>query len=310
MSAFNSGSTPLPRGQTARLRITGAASALGAPHGGCAQAPGALRALLPERLRALGLGVEWAQTLRAATAPPDAAMQTMDERLAAAGAFARTLSDSLAAPGDGAFPFIVGGDHAVAIGTWRGLARRLGGAPGLIWVDAHLDSHTDATTHSGNIHGMPLAALLGEGAPALVDVPGPRLNPARVCIVGARDWENEEDERLARLGVRIFDMAEIHRRGLAAIFADALEIVRGEHGFGVSIDLDALDPLALPAVTCPAADGIAPRALADALLTLRGRDDFIALEIVEYRPDLDPRGHDAAWVAELAIAAIGPATCA
>ncbi len=309
MTALDPRPIPLPSGQTARLQIVGAASALGAPHPGTAQGPAALRDALIERLRAHNPSARWMDTLQADTAPPpaDAAMPV---RLAAVGEFACQLAERIAALDAGAFPFVVGGDHAVAIGTWRGIARRLGGAPGLIWVDAHLDSHTDATTHSGNIHGMPLAALLGEGAPALADVPGPRLDPARVCVIGARDWENEEHERLARLGVRIFDMTEIHRRGLAAIFADALEIVRGEHGFGVSIDLDALDPLALPAVTCPAADGIEPRALADALLMLRGRDDFIALEIVEYRPDLDPHGHDAAWVAELAIAALGPATCA
>ncbi|WP_051020048.1 ornithine--oxo-acid transaminase, partial [Thauera linaloolentis] len=217
------------------------------------------------------------------------------------------LADRIAALAADAVPLVLGGDHAVAAGTWRGIARRAGHAPGLVWVDAHLDSHTATTTHSGNIHGMPLAALLGEGDAALAGVPGLPLDPARTCIVGARAWEPEERQLLERLGVRIFDMAEIARRGLTAVFRDALAIARAQgSGFGLSLDLDALDPQALPAVTCPEASGLDPRELADALLALRGCDDFLALEIVEYRPDLDADGRCARWIAEFAAAALGP----
>lgn len=299
----------MPSGPHSLLKIIGAASALGAPHGGSAAGPDALEAAsLVERLAGLGIAVEWLETLQPLETPPDDA--EMATRLAANGAFVRRLADHLAALDKAAFPLVIGGDHAIAVGTWRGLARRAGGAPGLIWIDAHLDSHTADTTYSGNIHGMPLAALLGEGDEALTAVPGPRLNPARVCIVGARAWEEEERARLDRLGVRVFDMNEIRDRGLPAVFCDALAIARAgsgnEGGFGVSIDLDALDPTALPAVTCPEPYGLDPRELADLLLTLRGCGDFIGLEIVEYRPDLDHGGECARWVAELAGSALGP----
>ncbi|TAH47559.1 MAG: ornithine--oxo-acid transaminase [Betaproteobacteria bacterium] len=299
----------LPSGPHSLLKIIGAASALGAPHPGTAAAPDALRAGgLRERLAGLGIAVEWLETLKPlATPPQDADMAT---RLAANAEFARRLADHVAALDPSVFPLVVGGDHAIAVGTWRGLARRAGGAPGLIWIDAHLDSHTADTTHSGNIHGMPLAALLGEGDARLAGIPGPRLDPARTCIIGARAWEPEEHRRIERLGVRIFDMSEVRERGLAAVFCDALTIARRgsgkEGGFGVSIDLDALDPQSLPAVSCPEADGIDPQALADLLLTLRGCGDFIGMEIVEYRPDLDLRGECARWVAEFAGAALGP----
>ncbi|QDF95489.1 ornithine--oxo-acid transaminase [Azoarcus sp. DD4] len=303
--------TPLPSGPHAHVSIISAAFALGAPHGGSADGPDALRrAMLPERLHGAGILAHWHDPLKPQRIPD--AEADMAERIAAVGDYCARLADQLAALPADTFPLVLGGDHAVAIGTWRGIARRQGGAPGLIWIDAHLDSHTDTSTWSGNIHGMPLAALLGEGAPELTGIAGPRLDPARVCIIGAREWEPEELERLDRLGVRIFTIAEVRERGLPTVFCDALTIARSgqgrDGGFGVTLDLDALDPQAVPSVTCPAPDGLDPRELADVFLTLRSCGDFVGLEVVEYRPDLDTRGHDAATAAELITAALGPST--
>ncbi|WEN43599.1 Ornithine aminotransferase [Thauera sp. GDN1] len=300
------------RGPHTLIRIIGAASALGAPHDGSAAAPATLQdGALLHRLAGIGPRVEWTETL-VPTAVDGAAgaASDMTSRIAANAGFAHRLADHVAALPEDCFALVIGGDHAIAAGTWRGVGRRRGRAPGLIWIDAHLDSHTDATTHSGNIHGMPLAALLGLGHPALTGIAGPALDPARTCILGARAWEPEERALLARLGVRVFDMGEIRARGLAAVFGDALSIARADHeaGFGLSLDLDALDPQALPAVTCPEAGGLDPRALADALLRLRACADFVALEIVEYRPDLDPDRRSAAWIEEFAAAALGPGT--
>ena len=189
------------------ISIIGAASALGAPHAGSAAAPAALQGgALMHRLAAIGPNVEWAETLlptaaeRAtstprlpaadrSSAPVSAAATDMATRVAANAAFAHRLADHIAALPPGSFPLVLGGDHAIAAGTWRGVGRRRGRAPGLIWIDAHLDSHTDATTHSGNIHGMPLAALLGVGHDALTGIAGPALDPARTCIIGARAWD-------------------------------------------------------------------------------------------------------------------------
>ncbi|HAF55650.1 MAG TPA: ornithine--oxo-acid transaminase, partial [Thauera sp.] len=307
------------------ISIIGAASALGAPHEGAAAAPAALQGgALAHHLAAIGPHVEWAETLqpsaaehasgaivdRPSTPVSHHAGTDMARRIDANAAFARRLADHVAALPADTFPLVLGGDHAIAAGTWRGVGRRHGRAPGLIWIDAHLDSHTDTTTHSGNIHGMPLAALLGVGHPALTGIAGPELDPARTCIIGARAWEPEEQTLLARLGVRVFTIDEVRARGLAAVFCDALTIARSDPqaGFGVSLDLDALDPQALPAVTCPEAAGLDPRALADVLLSLRACADFIALEIVEYRPDLDASGRSADWIAEFACAALGPGT--
>jgi arginase family enzyme len=119
----------------------------------------------------------------------------------------------------------VGGDHSHAVGVWSGAARALrrSGPLGLIWIDAHMDMHTPETTHTGLIYGMPVAALLGHGAPELTGVAGgvPALQPQHVCLVGARSFEPEEPAFAKRHGVRVIGMDEVRERGLAACLAEA-----------------------------------------------------------------------------------------
>ncbi|WP_181358919.1 arginase family protein [Pseudothauera lacus] len=289
------------------LAVVAAASAAGAPRRGPEQGPGALLgAGLTQALQDAGCAMAGTTLLEAQDAP--ACGTPMHQRLQACADYARRLAERIATLPAAHTALVIGGDHAVAAGSWRGVGVRQGdgGAPGLLWIDAHLDSHTDATTHSGNIHGMPLAALLGEGAAALTGLRGPALDPARTCVLGARAWEGEERALLQRLGVRIFEMAEIRRRGLDAVFAEALRIARGKGGgFGVSLDLDAIDPQQMPAVLCPEAGGIDAGELATALRTLRGCADLRALEITEYVPALDPDGGCARLVIDLACAALG-----
>lgn len=291
------------------VKIIGVASALGAPDYGPDAAPAALQASgFVQRLRGLGIDAEWHGTLVPASRPAPA-RAPLEERLVAVSDLSRRLAESIEALQADAFPLVLGGDHAVAIGTWSAMSRRVAacGRLGLLWIDAHLDSHTTTSTHTGNIHGMPLATLLGEGSELLTGIGGPRLLPENICIIGARSWEPEEFERLERLGVTIFDMEALEERGLEAVFRDALDVVRRDTAaFGVTIDLDALDPTAFPAVSCRVPGGIQPEALANVLLTLRGYPDFVALELVEYVPEFDRTCVGASLVAELAGAAIGP----
>lgn len=171
-----------------------------------------------------------------------------------------------------------------------------------------MDSHTFATTPSGQIHGMPLAALLGHGDAALtaIDGPEPKLRPEHVCLIGVRSFEEGEAALLHRLGVRVFDMAEIRRRGLAEVFDEALAIVRQRTaGFGVSVDLDALDPEEEPGVGTPVPGGLRRAELAAALSQLRGDPAFVAMEIVEYNPRRD-RGRATADAAGALVDAITP----
>ena len=283
--------------------VVGAASCAGAPDPGCAAGPDLLRHYRVFHDTPLR-HVVWERILRAPRASREApllAVADMATRLAA------EVERVIAA---GNFPLVVGGDHSCAIGTWSGVHRALAdrGPIGLIWVDAHMDAHTFATTESGQIHGMPLAALLGHGDPALTGIAGAtaKLAPEHVCLIGVRSFEAGEAALLQRLGVRVFDMAEVRARGLAAAFDEALEIVgRGTAGFGISIDLDALDPAEEPGVGSPVPDGLHVGELADALAQVRGDPAFAGLEIVEYNPCRD-RDHVTANAAGALFDAVTP----
>lgn len=267
------------------LVVIGAASGAGAPDPGTAGGPDALRRYCAFHDTPLQ-HIEWDAILRAPRRVRDMpleAVATLGARLA------REVERVLRA---GRFPLVVGGDHSCAIGAWSGVHRALAdrGPLGLIWIDAHMDSHTFATTPSGQIHGMPLAALLGHGDAALTTIDGPeaKLDPQHVCLVGVRSYEAGEAALLHRLGVRVFDMAEIRRRGLAAVFDEALAIVRrGTAGFGVSVDLDALDPAEVPGIGSPVPGGLGRAELAAALAGLANDPAFVAMEIVEYNPRRD-----------------------
>ncbi len=191
-------------------------------------------------------------------------------------------------------PFLtIGGDHSCAIGTWSGAATALQnkGDLGLIWIDAHEDAHTFFTTPSGRIHGMPLACLLGHGAPVLTEVlsPGAKLKPEQICLIGIRSYEPGEHELLTGLGVRIFMMSEVEERGLDTIIGEAKAIVsQGTVAYGVSIDLDALDPIEVPGVCSKEPNGLKLQELSQALQSqIRNDPKFIGAELAEFNPSLD-----------------------
>ena len=228
-------------------------------------------------------------------------------------------------------PLVIGGDHSCAVGTWSGVARALrnrGGstdvpqadparerpdAPesqqlGLLWVDAHLDAHTPRSSRSKQAHGMPLAMLLGEGPRTLTGLAGPRpvLDAARVVVLGARSWEPAEARRLSRLGVRVMTAEEVRSRGLAECTAQALELVRGGPGaslpWGLSLDVDAIDPVDAPATGTPVPGGLSLRELIPALAGLARMPGLQALEMTEYNPRLDPDCTTAARLTRLLAA--------
>lgn len=283
--------------------VVGAACSAGAPDPGVGAGPDLLRHYRVFHDTPLQ-HVVWERILRA----PRAAR---DNRVASIAAMsARIAAEVEAVIAGGNFPLVVGGDHSCAIGTWSGVHRALAnrGPIGLVWIDAHMDAHTFATTESGHIHGMPLAALLGHGDAALTHVAGSeaKLAPEHVCVVGVRSYEAGEAALLDRLGVRVFEMAEVNARGLAAVLDEALAIARnGTAGYGISIDLDALDPAEGPGVGTPVPGGLHLAALGDALAPVRGDPAFVALEIVEYNPCRD-RDHVTADAAGALLDAVAP----
>jgi arginase len=265
----------------------GVASGYGAGDPGCQDGSEVVRALrFLSDLETVDDGLHWDEPVRSPQPVP------RDPIDAVQGVVTR-LADSVGRHLEqGDFPLVIGGDHSCAIGTWSGVKRALGAEArlGLIWIDAHMDSHTVATSQTRNIHGMPLASLLGHGDSRLTGVAGaePKLLPEDVCLIGVRSFEADEAVLLKQLGVRVYFMHEIRRRGLAEVFAEALSrVAKHTRGYGISIDLDALDPAEEPGVGTPVPGGLMRAEMIDALALAHGDERLLAIEIVEYNPYLD-----------------------
>ena len=283
------------------VELIGAAWGLGGADPGCAEAPAVLAPLLAQRLSACGVPALIGPIIE----PPPGerrkqfAVSRLCAQLATAVAEARRR---------GRLPCVLGGDHSCAGGTWTGVARTVNGNLGLLWIDAHMDSHTPQTSHTGRLHGMPLAWLLGQDDDPLYGLASGVLEPRHVCLVGVRSYEPEEDERLRRLGVRVVFMDEVRSRGIDAVLDEALDIVTaGTGGFGVSLDLDVINPDEAPNVGTPVSGGVSSAELARALEEIAGRPGLAAVELVEYSPRLDRDGRTARVAIDLLTAALcGP----
>jgi len=168
-----------------------------------------------------------------------------------------------------------------------------------------MDSHTPGTSHTGRLHGMPLAWLLGQADDDLYGLSAGAVDPEHVALIGVRSYEPEEKERLDRLGVRVFYIEEVGRRGLDTVCDEALGIATaGTSGFGISIDLDVVTPEEAPGVGTPVPEGIGAHELSRALRSLGSRPELLAVELAEYLPRLDPDGRSARVAVELLLAAL------
>jgi len=187
---------------------------------------------------------------------------------------------------------VIGGDHTCAIGTWSGVydAMHEKGDIGLIWIDAHMDSHTPETSESKRVHGMPAACLLGYGYSSLTAIlqQTPKIKPENLCFIGIRSFEKGEAELLARLNVRVYFMEEVKERGLMTVLKEAVKHVSSHTiAYGLSIDLDAIDPSEAPGVDVPEPDGIHAADLINGLSEIASDPKLIATEIVEFDPSRD-----------------------
>lgn len=211
----------------------------------------------------------------------------------------------------GQFPIIVGGDHSIAIGSFAGVAahfKKQDQTLGLIWFDAHADMNTPETTPSGNIHGMPLAALLGYGAPELTNIGGwaPKLDPRLCAHVGARDIDPGERELIKKLGMRFFTMREIDERGMSTCMDEAIAIAsRGTAGYAVTFDVDALDPGDAPGSGTLVRGGLTYREAHLGLEKIAEAGGMRSLEIVEINTALDVNNKTAELGVELILSALG-----
>lgn len=292
--------------RTQRLvQVFGAAIGRGAGDEGCAVGAEALRrAGLVQSLSAAGVRARWEATIAPGREGGD---------LAAVRRFSRELARPVCTSVQrNRLPLVVGGDHSCAIGTWSGVASALRphGPLGLVWIDAHMDAHVPHTSPSGNLHGMPLALLLGHGDHVLTRLAGaPALRPEHVCLVGVRSYEEGEARLLARLGVRVITMEEVARRGAGDCLAEAASIAQaGTAGFGVSLDIDSIDPLEAPGVGTPVPHGLHAAELAAGMAKIVAHPRLTALEVVEYNPLRDRDGETGRLVSGLIVDTLAAAT--
>ena len=192
-------------------------------------------------------------------------------------------------------PLVIGGDHSVAIGTITGVAshyRKRDEAVGLIWVDAHADMNTPETSPTGNIHGMPLSAVLGLGALQLVNLGGfsPKVDPNNVALIGIRDLDPAERDIVRRSGIRAFTMRDVDELGMSRVMREAISAVTDRTvGFHLSFDLDGLDPEIAPGVGTPVRGGIGFREAHLLMEMVADSGRMVSLEATELNPILDTK---------------------
>lgn len=190
------------------------------------------------------------------------------------------------------FTVVIGGDHSCALGTWSGISeakRAIGKDIALIWFDAHMDAHTFETSQSGNIHGMPLAALLGYGSRHFTEILSatPKLKAENVFLIGARSYETGERQLLERLGVNIYYMEEILQQGLKPILAKILAGLSAKKlPYGITLDIDFFDPTKIGATGTPVAGGVDPEEFRQCSSLFKALPP-IAFELVEFDPARD-----------------------
>src|ERR1700690_1798070 len=296
-----------------KTRAMGVPPALAQPRRGVDMGPSAVRvAGLEARLEAIGHIVEDAGNI--AVAIPEqkkegaASAKYLKEITATCTKSAELVLKTLEA---GKVPLVLGGDHSVAAGTVSGVAefyRRQGQKIGLLWIDAHTDMNTPESSPSGNVHGMPLASIMGLppfGLGRIYDF-SPKVEPENCVLVGIRDVDNFEKENIRKSGVEVFTMRDIDERGMRSVMEEALQMAgRGTAGYHVSLDMDWIDPEDAPGVGTPVWGGATYREAHLAMEIIADHGRMLSFEIVEVNPVIDEHNQTADLAVELTLSAFG-----
>ena len=208
-------------------------------------------------------------------------------------------------------PLVLGGDHSIAAGTAGGVAshfHKQSKRIGLIWLDAHGDMNTPESSPSGNVHGMPLASIMGYGPPELTELAGikPMVEPRSVALVGARDLDPKERRLVRDLGVHVFTMRDIDERGMREVMSEALRFTTDDTaGVAVSLDMDFVDPSDAPGVGTPVRGGVTYREAHLALEMIADSRAMVSFEVVEINPVIDLHNTTATLGVELVLSGLG-----
>jgi arginase len=296
-----------------KVRIIGVPMDLGQSRRGVDMGPSALRgAGLQASIKKLGLQVEDIGNL--SVKQPEE-MPVGEKRAKYMQEIAETCGDVAAAAekalSEGFLPLVLGGDHSIAAGVAAGVAnhfRKEKKQIGYLWLDAHGDMNTPESSPSGNVHGMPLAAIMGYGAPELVDLLGfkPKAEPGNIVIVGARDLDAQERKIVKKSGIHVFTMRDIDERGMREVMADALKYAMDDTaGIAVSLDMDFVDPSDAPGVGTPVRGGVTYREAHLAMEMIADTESMVSLEVVEINPILDEHNRTALLGVELVLSGLG-----
>ena len=298
---------------TKKIRVIGVPLDLGQSRRGVDMGPSAVRvAGLQARLEALGYVVEDAGNI--AVAIPEQKKEGhpqakyLKEITATCTKHAELVLKTLE---HGKTPVVLGGDHSVAVGTVAGAAeffRRQNQRIGLLWIDAHADINTPESSPSGNVHGMPLAAIMGLGPPELSNLFGfsPKIAPENCVLVGVRDFDAVEKENVRKAGIEVYTMRDIDERGMRAVMEEALRAAgRGTAGYHVSLDMDWVDPEDAPGVGTPVRGGATYREAHLAMEIIADHGRLLSFEIMEVNPVIDEHNQTANLAVELTLSVFG-----
>jgi len=296
-----------------KIRVIGVPLDLGQSRRGVDMGPSAVRvAGLEARLEALGHMVEDGGNVSVAIAEqkkeghPHA--KYLKEITATCVKHAELMIKTLES---GKVPIVLGGDHSVAAGTVAGVAefyRRQNQKIGLIWIDAHSDINTPESSPSGNVHGMPLAAIMGLGPPELANILNfsPKVSPENCVLVGVRDIDAVEKENVRQAGIEVFTMRDIDERGMRTVMEEALRMAgRGTAGYHISLDMDWVDPEDATGVGTPVRGGATYREAHLAMEIIADHGRMLSFEIVEVNPVIDEHNRTAELAVELTLSAFG-----
>jgi arginase len=296
-----------------KIRIIGVPMDLGQSRRGVDMGPSALRvAGLQSRLKQLGYQVEDIGNVSVKQPEEQHYGEKRAKYLNEIAETCRGLAEIVQRTLDeGNLPVVLGGDHSIAIGSTSGVAsyfRKKSKRIGYIWLDAHGDMNTPESSPSGNIHGMPLATLIGYGAPELVDLMDfkPKVEPRNAALVGVRELDPKERRLVKESGVHVFTMRDIDERGMREVMTEALRFATDDtEGVAVSLDMDFVDPADAPGVGTPVRGGATYREAHLAMEMIADSKAMLSLEVVEINPVIDVHNKTALLGVELVLSALG-----
>ena len=296
-----------------KIRIIGVPMDLGASRRGVDMGPSALRvAGLQTRLKQLGRQVEDIGNVPVPQAEEqhygDKSAKYLAEIAETCKGLAETVRKTL---DEGLIPLVLGGDHSIAVGTTAGVADHFNAQSkriGMIWLDAHGDMNTPESSPSGNVHGMPLASIMGSGPPQLVGLASikPMVEPRNVVLVGIRELDSKERRFAKESGVHVFTMRDLDERGMREVMAEALRFATDDTaGIAVSLDMDFVDPSDAPGVGTPVRGGATYREAHLAMEMIADSHSMVSFELVEINPVIDLHNATALLGVELVLSVLG-----